>query len=304
MNYLNLIRWKNLLMLVLVQLLIKYALLEPLGVQVSLNTFSISLLILATVFIAAAGNIINDIYDIETDTINKPNKLIVGKHITEQTAFNCFIALNLIGVGLGFYVSHLVGKNAFFALFVIISALLYVYASYLKRLFLIGNIIISLLVSLSILIVGIFELLPVITPENQYIQLAVFKIIFYYAVFAFIINLIREIIKDIEDIEGDTKSGMHTLPIVIGTSKARSTAFVLTLFTTMAISFYVISSLYKTPIASGYFIFFIIGPLIYVFIKLLTAKTKQEYRHISAMLKLVMLSGMLSLLLYKYILLS
>lgn len=303
-HFLKLIRWKNLLMIAITQLLVKYALLEPFGIQMSLNHLGIILLILATICIAAAGYIINDIYDIDTDIINKPEKLIVGKTISEKTAFNFFIALNVIGVGIGFYISNLVGKSAFFSLFVIISALLYVYASYLKRILLIGNIIISILVALSILIVGIFELFPQITLENRQIQLTFFKIIFDYAVFAFFINFLREIAKDIEDIDGDYKAGMYTLPIAIGRTRATNILFVLSFIPLFVIAYYVINSLYKNPIAVGYFLLFIIGPLIYISIKSFNAKTKEEYHHISSMLKIVMSFGMLSLLLYKYILLT
>ncbi|MFI1770533.1 geranylgeranylglycerol-phosphate geranylgeranyltransferase [Thalassobellus citreus] len=302
-SILNLIRWKNLLMIAVVQLLIKYALLEPFGVNTTLDAFGISLLILATIFIAAAGNIINDIYDVETDFVNKPEKLIVGKTISEKTAYNLFIVFNIIGVGIGFYISNLVGKSGFFSLFVIISALLYVYATYLKRTLLIGNIIISVLVALSILIVGIFELLPAITIQNQQTQLTFFKIILDYAIFAFIINLLREIAKDLEDIDGDYKAGMNTLPIAIGRIRATNVLFVLSLIPLMAIAFYVINSLYKNDIAVGYFLLFIIGPLLYTSIKSFNAKTKKEYHHISSILKIVMVFGMLSLLLYKYILL-
>jgi len=116
-------------------------------------------------------------------------------------------------VGTGFYVSHLVGKAPFFSIFVIISILLYVYASYLKRTLLIGNIVISGLVALSVIIVGIFELIPVMTAINQQTQWLFFKVILDYALFAFSLNLLREIAKDIEDIDGDYKAGMHTLPI-------------------------------------------------------------------------------------------
>ncbi|MGB5417294.1 UbiA family prenyltransferase, partial [Algibacter sp.] len=172
-------------MIALVQLLIKYALLEPFGVQTSLDGFGISLLIIATLCIAAAGNIINDIYDVETDLINRPNKVIIGKSISEKTAYNLFIVFNLIGVGVGFYISHRVGKAPFFSLFVMISVLLYVYATYLKRTLLIGNIVISLLVALSVIIVGVFELIPAMTASNQAIQTTFFEVILDYAIFAF-----------------------------------------------------------------------------------------------------------------------
>lgn len=302
MNYLNLIRYKNLIMIALVQFLIKYALLEPFGVQTSLSSLGIILLVLATVCIAAAGNIINDIYDVETDVINKPDKLIIGKSVSEKAAYNWFIICNVVGVGIGYYVSHLVGKDAFFSLFVIISVLLYVYASYLKQTLIVGNVVVSVLVALSLIIVGIFELLPAITTDNRQTQLLFFNIIFDYALFAFAINFLREIAKDIEDINGDYKAGMYTLPIAIGVARASKVLFSLTAICLFFIVYYVVNSLYKNQIAVIYFLVFIIAPLLYACIKMFSASTKKEFHHLSNVLKLVMFFGMLSLLLYKYIL--
>lgn len=301
LTFLNLIRWKNLLMIALMQLLIKYAFLEPFGFSFGLSTLQISILILATICIAAAGNIINDIYDVETDFVNKPNKIIIGKSISEKTAYNLFIILNVLGVGLGYYLSQSVGRSGFLSIFVIISALLYVYASYLKQMFLVGNIVVSLLVAMSLIVVGIFELLPEITTENRQTLFTFFKIILDYALFAFIINLIREIAKDIEDIDGDYKAGMRTLPIVLGRKRAGNILFVLTLVPLFAVGYYVINSLYKNQTAVIYFLIFVIAPLLYISIKSFSAKTKKDYYHISNVLKLVMLFGMLSLLLYKFI---
>ena len=303
-DFLNLIRWKNLLMLALVQLLIKYALLEPFGVQTSLNGLEITLLILATICIAAAGNIINDINDIETDFINKPDKIIVGKSISEKVAYNLFIIFNVVGVGIGFYLSQAIGRSGFFSIFVIISVLLYIYATYLKRTLLIGNIIISALVALSIIIVGIFELLPATSALNQQTQFVFFKVVLDYALFAFSINLLREIVKDIEDIDGDYKAEMNTLPIAIGRERARNVVSILNLFPLIAIILYTISNLYKQPVAVGYFLLFIIGPLLYTCIKTFSATTKKDFHHLSNMYKIIMLFGMLSLLLYKYIILK
>src|SRR5690606_15298055 len=178
-----------------VQLLIKYAFLEPYGAITSLNGLELLLLISATLCIAAAGNIINDINDVETDTINKPKKVFIGKSISEKTAYNLFIALNVMGVGIEYYLSNAVGRSGFFSLFVIVSVLLYVYSTYLKQLFLIGNLVISVLVALSIVIVGVFELIPNITEQNQTLQLLYFNTILNYAFIAFILNFIREIVK-------------------------------------------------------------------------------------------------------------
>ncbi len=126
-HVLNLIRWKNLLMIAFMQYLIKYALLLPFreshSVLVTLSDFHFFLLVLATVLIAAGGYVINDIYDVETDRINKPEKLIINKYITEKNASTLFMILNIIGVGIGFYFANGIGKSAFFASF--LSPLLY-----------------------------------------------------------------------------------------------------------------------------------------------------------------------------------
>ena len=161
---------------------------------------------------------------------------------------------------------------------------------------LVGNIVISILIALSIIIVGLFELLPVINPQNQETQLTFFKIVLDYAIFAFIINFVREIAKDIEE--------MNTLPIAIGRERAGKILFVLSLIPLLIVIYYVFTYLYKQLIVTGYFLLFIIAPLIYVSIKLFSATTKKDYHSISILLKVIMIFGMLSLLLYKYILLN
>lgn len=302
-SILNLIRWKNLLLIAIVQILIKYALLEQFEVvRFTLNDFGFSLLVLATICIAAAGNIINDIYDIDTDLVNKPNKVIVGKSVSEKTAFNLYILLTVIGVGLGFYISNLVGRSGFSAIFVIISALLYIYATYLKQTTLIGNILISFLVAMSLIIVGLFELLPVITEQNRETQLTFFKIIFDYSIFAFMINFLREMVKDIEDINGDYKAEMKTLPIVIGRERALKVVFVLSLIPLFAVSYYIITYLYKHYVAVGYFLIFIVAPILYFTIKSFSAETKKEISFLSVLLKFIMFFGVMSILLYPFIL--
>src|SRR5690606_24944422 len=157
---------------------------------------------LSTICIAAAGYIINDIYDKTIDRINKPDKVIIDKHISENTAFNFYIGLNIVGVGIGFYLSNFIDKPSFSAIFIIIAATLYLYASSLKKSLLIGNIIIAVILAISVLIVGIYDLIPLITPENRSLLAIMFEILVDFALFAFLTNLIREIIKDFEDIEG------------------------------------------------------------------------------------------------------
>lgn len=302
MQLLYLIRWKNLVIIILAQVLVKYALFEPFDVLTTLSTIGFTLLVVTTLCIAAAGNIINDIYDIEADTINKPNKVVVGKHISEKLAYNLFFVLNIIGIGLGLYIAHSVDRSSFFTIFVLISLSLYVYASYLKGTVLLGNLLISALVAMSILIVGIFDLLPSMIPQNRDTQITFFEIVFDYAVFAFLVNLVREIVKDIQDIDGDHKAGLNTLPIVLGRERSNKIAFAVSMLPIAAVIYFIVTYLYTQQIAIGYFLVCVIAPLIYATIKLFSAEHKSHYQHISNIYKLVLVLGLLSLLLYPLIL--
>ncbi len=304
MKILKLIRYKNLFMIALIQCIIKYVFFnlpqfKNANLTTALDTMSFTFLVLATLCLAAAGYIINDMYDITADNVNKPNKVIIRKHISENKANNLFMFFTVIGILLGTYVTWQIDKNSFATFFLLISALLYTYATTLKKTILIGNLIISLLVSFSILIVGIFEIAPMITIENREAYLFMFKFIFDYAIFAFLINLVREIIKDLEDIDGDHKAGYKTLPIAIGRERASKVAFVFCTITVFTITYYVMSYLYENQILLIYFIFLIIGPLSYCAIKLLSAKTKADFKILSNILKITMLIGMFSIVILK-----
>jgi len=308
MNYLKLIRLPNLIIVVLAQVLLKYGLLEPYNAETILTNFQFFLLVFATLCIAAAGNVINDIYDVDIDKINKPHKVIVGKRVSEKAAYNLFIALNILGVAAGFYVSNAIEKPGFAAIFIFVSGALYIYASYLKGMILIGNIVVSILVALSLVIVGLFELLPAITAVNQESQRDVFGIILEYALFAFYLNLMREIVKDLQDINGDKNGDMNTLPIVIGRNRSITLVIMLAIIAIAGIIYYVYIKLYLHQVAILYFLFLIVAPLIFFLIKAWGAyaenqKEVKDYGLLSNILKGIMVLGICSLLLYKYILL-
>ena len=121
MKYLKLIRYQNLLLLALMQLVFHYGFLKLQGIYLALNDWQFGLLTLATILIAAAGYVINDIADQETDHVNKPGKNIVGKGITEDKAYNIYFGLNIIGLLIGFYLTRIVHKDTFFGIFIIAS---------------------------------------------------------------------------------------------------------------------------------------------------------------------------------------
>lgn len=304
MNYLNLIRYQNLVFIALVQVFIKYGLFQPFGVDTALTNFSFALLVIATICIAAAGNIINDIYDVEIDKVNKPNKVLIGKRISERNANRLFILFNITGVAIGFYLANSISKPSFAALFIVFSALLYLYASYLKGILLIGNLLVSALVAMSLIIVALFDLFPAITPQNQATQSAVFKIVLQYALFALFINFIREIVKDLQDINGDKKGGINTLPIALGRKRTISIVFLLGVFMTLVVVFYMYENLYNQQTLLLYFLFAIVASLLYFCIKSWDADSPKEYGFLSKLLKIIMFLGICSIPLYQFVILK
>ncbi|RKS52941.1 4-hydroxybenzoate polyprenyltransferase [Gillisia mitskevichiae] len=301
--FLKLIRFPNLLMILLTQVLIKYGLFDSFGISITLNGLGFSLLVVATICIAAAGNIINDIYDLETDRINKPNKNQVGSKFSIGSANTLYIILSIIGVGFGFYLSNIIGKPGFSAIFIIISALLYLYATYLKHIMIVGNLVISLLVAFSIIIVGLYDLLPAITAENQQTQSTIFSIVLDYALFAFLLNWLREMVKDQEDINGDYNAGRNTLPIEIGAKRTNLVIFLVGILPLTAVIYYLYNYLFENIWAVLYALLLIVAPLLYFLINIWTAETKKDYTKLSFLLKIIMLLGIVSLGLYKFILL-
>lgn len=300
--FLRLIRIENLLMIFLTQYLVKYFLFEPFHIDVALNWFGFLLLVLSMVFLAAAGNIINDIYDIETDTINKPEKQVIGRSISENIAFKWFFAFNILGVGIGFYLSNLIGTRGFTALFILPSAFLYLYATQLKRTVLVGNLVVSTMVGMIIIMIGIFDLFPVINSQNRTTQRVLFSVLIDYAIFAFLINLLREMVKDQEDIQGDYNAGMRTLPIVLGRKRTNKVIFAVALLPVAGLLYYIFTYLQENKFAALYALFFILAPLLYFMVKILVVQDKKQYHQLSLLLKLILALGLLSIGLYQFIL--
>ncbi|MDT0678243.1 geranylgeranylglycerol-phosphate geranylgeranyltransferase [Autumnicola musiva] len=301
-KYLRLVRYKNLLFIALTQFLIKYGLFEPFGAAITLNLFGCFLLALATVCLAAGGYIINDVHDVETDRINRGDKTIIGSGVSEKTGYTLFMILNITGVGIGFYLSNIVGWPAFSGLWIFASAILYFYATHLKQLALIGNIIVSCTIAGVVIIVGLYDLLPAINDQNQPLQRLLFSILTDYALFAFLINLLREMVKDQEDIKGDYNAGMHTLPILLGRSRTNKLIFSIAVIPLVAIFYYTYTYLFRNTFATIYTLLLIFAPLVYVMIKTWDAEKRKHYTRLSLILKLILFFGIISIGLYKFIL--
>ncbi|MCR6639748.1 MAG: geranylgeranylglycerol-phosphate geranylgeranyltransferase [Sporocytophaga sp.] len=245
--------------------------------------FNISflLLTLATVCIAAAGYIINDYYDIKIDIINKPGRVVIGRIFKRRTAMIFHFILNGTGIIAGLMMGLRLGIIIAFCGF-----LLWLYSNQLKRQPLSGNIAISFLTALSIMLVGIFA-------KERYISVLV------YAVFAFFISLIREIVKDMEDVKGDANFGCKTLPIIWGIRKTKSFLFIIGIIFIVSLIIGYFWLMRENPYNLyfiGYNIFFVIFPFFIFLIYLSRADTIIDFKKLSIFCKVIMLTGVLSML--------
>lgn len=309
---LRLIRWQNLLMVILTMILMRYAIVEPLiskigtillkgsgeelPMALQLPWYDFLILVMAAISITAGGYIINDYFDIRTDLINR-GEVIVGTKIPRRKAMLWHSILNIIGVAAGFYVSARAGYFWFGTIFILITGLLYFYSASYKRQFLIGNLMVAVLTALVPVLAVLFEWAALYRYYSiNAIVLPELKFLFYwvggFALFAFLTTLIREIIKDTEDFEGDAAYGRNTLPVVIGIPASKTVSVVMIVLT--------IASLYlvwyffiNDKITFIYLSVTVIIPLIYVIYRLLTSKEKKEIHVISGIMKLVMLAGIL-----------
>ena len=310
----ELIRLPNLLIIAFTQYAMRYLIMEPLlpsaSFSLQFSNLHFFLLVLSTLFIAAAGYIINDYFDTRTDRINKPDKVVVGVSVNRRTAMTLHTIFNVIGVGIGIYLSIHIGIISLSFIFFLAAGLLWFYSTNYKRQFLIGNLTVSFLTAMVPLIVVLFEI-PMLNKEYGTIMLqynSSFNYIFIwvagFSIFAFLTTLIREIIKDTEDFEGDAAYGMKTLPIVAG---IRLTKTILGLLITGTV-FLLIFILVKFIMFSGertdyisltYFGAFLIIPFFILLTLILIAREKADYHRASLLIKLIMLFGvMYSLVVY------
>jgi 4-hydroxybenzoate polyprenyltransferase len=301
--FLKMIRLRNLFFIALTQALFQFCIFYPLyrGNIPDSDTIRFVLLVFASVFIAAAGYIINDYFDINIDEVNKPDKMVVDKVISRRWAIAWHFMLSALGIlltmlALPFRQWYLVLPN------IACVGLLWFYSTTFKRKLLIGNIIIGLLTAWTILVI-FFSKVPVAGawgPEH-YSQPKFFRFAFLYAGFAFIITLIREAIKDIEDMPGDQRYGCRTMPIVwgINTTKVYTAIWLIILLGILAvIQVYVLQ--FRWWGAVVYCVFLIIAPLIHILLGLFKASTTRHYHKLSNESKLIMLTGILSMIFFYF----
>jgi len=310
-SFFKLVRLKNLMIVALSQILIKFSLINPFLDNFILTNNQFYLLVLATIFITASGYIINDIYDVKTDMVNKEKDIIIGKSITSRNAITWYILFNTLGLGLGIYIAYIVKKPLYSLIFLYCIFSLWTYSKRMKTSFLFGNLQVSLLTALSLFNVALFDIIPNEINKN-YAEMRIFKIIVFYAAFAFIITFIREMIKDLEDIKGDKKIQAKTLAITYGIEKTKWVSIIFTIFTFLGIAYFQyfqyskLSSEYDIPIwgvnrVAMLYTIFIQFLFLFLGFKIYTSKLKIDFYFISQLCKIIMIVGILSIPLFTYL---
>ncbi len=297
MTFLKVIRWKNLMMIALVQALIHFHLMPVFKLTSNLTDLTFVLLVLASVFIAAAGYIVNDIYDLEADKINKPESVWIPKYLSVKNAYLWYAVITSIGMVLGFlvviYTKDLIGLFWF----VLPAILLYLYARWIKKILFLGNILIALLIAFSLVIVVLFEQVEMSTAT---ISISFFETIFGLVLFAFLLNLTREIIKDAQDVIGDKVIGVNSIPLKYGN---KITHVIIQGIIGLLFGFILVIAIkyYSTQLALVVYLITAVLTGLFLFLsQLQKVKKSSDYKVLSSILKLVMFAGIISMFFIKY----
>lgn len=287
----KLIRWANLLIVALTLYIVRWAVLLPAlemaGELPFLQNLAFGLVVLATIFIAAAGYVINDIIDLPIDLINKPNKVIIQKKISTAKAWWIYGLFNSLAIVIGLYLGQ-------FLLLLIFSSTilgLALYAFYWKRQVFIGNIVVSVLCALVVLEVWILDWTKLALPFSTNFP---FQVLIGYTLFAFLTTMLREIVKDIEDIEGDRQQNCKTAPIVLGVNASRLVilAIGVGLLVGLFLALYAWQS-FLAPLSLILFIILMILPLLAILTLLILAKSSAQFAQLSRLIKIYMGLGLL-----------
>lgn len=309
MAWLRLMRWQNLVIIALTQLLAWWCVVLPQGP--ALLTLPHALLLVAsTVVIAAAGYIINDYFDVRIDQMNHPETVVLGKTIARKTAIKAHIGMNIAALLPAAWLAHMAGHHEWVALQLFCIAMLWFYSTSYKRQYMTGNVIVSLLTGLTIVALFVYEpalqrlaKLPLAQMSRHAIRSSLpVWILLVYAGFAFLLTWIREIVKDMEDMEGDAAEGCVTMPISRGLGYATGFATVLAVAAMVPlVAGAVVLLRYGYLLVAGYALALLALPLAaWVWYLRRGPATPQHYHSCSRLLKIIMVCGVCSLLIYKF----
>jgi 4-hydroxybenzoate polyprenyltransferase len=292
------------MMIALTMYLSRYCIIRPFfiteGVALIFSDLNFFLLVLSTVLIAMGGYVINDYFDLRIDHINKPDKIVLGRIIPRRRAILMHQIFTFSGVLIGFYLSYVVRSLWLPFLFVVIATTLWLYSLKFKQTYLFGNIVVALLSSLVILMVWLFEFYALKHDGVLFItNVSLMKLLLWgFIFFAFINSLIREIVKDMEDIDGDRRAGSLTMPVVSGVKATKIFVNILIVLE-MAIMSYILYLLFENgfTLLLIYYSVAIMLLLLFAIIKTTQSKLREDFHFVSSLFKIIMVAGIFSMIL-------
>jgi 4-hydroxybenzoate polyprenyltransferase len=267
----------------------------------SLNRWEAVLLALSVMCIMAAGNVVNDYFDYSQDNRFKPERQVLGKYISLDHSIYLIVVLNVAGISVAAWLAYSVGDFKLVNIFLLSALLLWQYSATLKKIPLVGNIVVAALCALVFIVPVLFEKQlaeSAVAPVSKYFITTQMK---GYALFAFLVTLIREIVKDMEDYDADLSFKYSTLPVILGLKTSSVVAGFLEVFLMVAIGF-VMYVYWKTGLKNHfwYTMLFIQFPILVNIIPLFVASSKNDFRVQSVMLKLLMVFGLASIPLFYF----
>lgn len=308
-SFFRLIRWPNLIIILASMVFMLWFIIKPgLGLTAGSQGLTITefiFLTLAVIFTAVGGYIINDIKDVKSDMINKPGRNEVGLAFTAKQAYGIYLVFAIAGIVFGTVVSIMLHKTGFSLIFLLTAGLLWFYANAYQCQPLTGNLVVAFLSALSFALVFLYELFAfqlakapvIIQPHALHLVLT---IVLIYMSFAFLVSLIREVLKDIEDVKGDEQTGCHTYAVVYGTQNAKIVAVVVEFIGLLA-AFWFQWYFYGKGFYLLVFYFSLIDILFgWIIVKTLLAKEKSHFNTLSILTKVLMLGGILSMVLFYF----
>ncbi len=302
--YLRLVRWPNLAIIGLIFLLLRFGLLEGFyGTTIlrsCLEGMHWWLMAVATILIAASGNVVNDIFDQDIDLENRPDRRIIGPLITEDAAWTFYYILSGAGLALGILLAYMLGNTSNGLVFLLALGGLWFYSYSYKRQFLIGNLVIAFLAGLTVYLPLLFEMQ---CDPNGWKFLPWAPFLVAYAFFAALSTLIRELIKDMEDMSGDARAGCRTVPIVIGITASKAVIGVLTLVLMGAVALYQLTKWEENDIISFLAITAMVQlPAVLLLRSLLAAQDTAGFHSASRWAKALIVGGICTMMLFRIVL--
>jgi 4-hydroxybenzoate polyprenyltransferase len=295
MKYLKLIKYQNLLLLATMLLVFRYLFLTQSYIDLALTDFNYLLLVLSTVCIAAGGAVMQHIVNQEEDEIIHPQSRLVGNTITETSAYNWYIGLTIVGVGIGFYLANVIYKPTFASLFVLVATLLYVQATNLRQIPFINNCITALLVAIPIVTIALFDVFPATDATNKVRMGEVFGILIDYAIFSFFLVLLKELVNELKNKHNDEIVGNTTLATRLGLLKTKIIVGVLVVLILAMILYYCKNYLFELNLALYYILITMLGPLLLVGLKLINSTNAKEFIVLNRVLQFVLITSLFSI---------